>query len=152
MITWHWRGFQDLTLQELYDILALRQEVFVIEQNCIYRDLDDKDQHSTHLLGKVNDKLVMYLRVLPENLSYPNAISIGRVVSSPSARGKGYAKAAMAQTFLHYKQTGKTAPIIISAQLYLKEFYSSFGFNAVGEPYDEDGIPHIEMRLDPHDK
>ncbi|MDR3478986.1 MAG: GNAT family N-acetyltransferase [Gammaproteobacteria bacterium] len=149
MTTWQWRTFQALTPDELYDILALRQEVFVIEQNCIYPDLDFKDHASLHLLGKEGDKLVSYLRLLPENVSYEGATSIGRVVTSPKARGLGLGRAAMLETLLYLKNNHNKLPIIISAQAYLQKFYESLGFQALGEQYDEDGIPHIKMRKEP---
>ncbi|MFI4963670.1 MAG: GNAT family N-acetyltransferase, partial [Legionellales bacterium] len=101
---------------------------------------------SLHLLGKENDKLVSYLRVLPQGLAYPDGISIGRVVTSPAIRGKGAGKAALKETLLYLENSLNKVPIIISAQFYLRKFYESFGFQAVGEQYMEDGIPHIKMR------
>ena len=93
-ISWKYTSFDDLTVAELYAILQLRQEVFVIEQNCIYQDADDKDQKSFHLMGWVDNKLVAYCRILPPGLSYPEA-SIGRVASSPASRNKGYGRELM---------------------------------------------------------
>ncbi len=147
-ITWNWRAFDALIAQEVYDILALRQSIFIIEQQCIYPDIDYKDKQSLHLLGKINNKLCAYLRLLPVNISYPNAISIGRVATATDMRGKGLGREAIKQTFHYLKNKNNTTPLIISAQLYLKAFYASFGFQAVGDVYDEDGIPHIEMHKD----
>jgi ElaA protein len=149
MTTWQWRTFDALTPNELYDILALRQEVFVLEQNCLYTDLDYKDHHALHLLGKEGDKLVSYLRLLPENIAYKEAVSIGRVATSPQARGLGLGRAAMLETLLYLKKSHTLVPIVISAQAYLIKFYESFGFQALGEQYDEDGIPHIKMQKEP---
>jgi len=149
MTTWQWRTFQELTPNELYEILALRQAVFGIEQNCLFQDLDFRDQASLHLLGKDGDKLVTYIRLLPKDLVYQDAVSIGRVVTAKDARGQGLAKAAMRETLLYLKSNQNNASIVISAQLYLQEFYESFGFQALGEQYDEDGIPHIKMRKEP---
>ncbi len=149
MTTWHWRTFEELTTQELYDILALRQEVFALEQKCLYQDLDYQDQKCHHLLGIKNHKLVAYLRLFPQHTLYPDAISFGRVLTAPSTRGQGYAKDAMHQVIQYVDSVlrhSKSVPAIISAQLYLKDFYAKYGLKAVGEPYDEDGIPHIKMK------
>lgn len=143
MTTWHWKKFQELTTEELYDILALRQEVFVLEQKCLYPDIDHQDQRAVHLLGIDNGKLVAYLRLFPSGTFFPDAVSFGRVVTRGSERGKGLAKEAMNQVETYLKNN--TAPVIISAQVYLKPFYATYGYRAVGEPYDEDGIPHIKM-------
>lgn len=144
MITWLLKTFDDLTPHELYAILQLRNEVFAIEQNCVYPDMDNKDQPAWHLMGWENEKLIAYTRIIPPGVAYPEP-SIGRVVSSPSARGKGVGRQLMEESIEQlYKLFGKT-PIKIGAQLYLKKFYTEFGFLQCGGVYLEDGIEHIPM-------
>ena len=139
--------FYDLSHEQLYRILQLRQEVFVIEQNCVYEDLDDKDQDSYHFMGYLDGKLLAYTRLLPKGLSYSQYASIGRVITAKSIRNKGYGKILMkASIDALYELWGKQA-IKISAQTYLLSFYTSLGFVATGEEYLEDGIPHRGMVL-----
>jgi ElaA protein len=145
VVTWKWRTFQELTTQELYNILALRQEVFVVEQKCFYQDIDNQDQQAVHLLGMKNHNLAAYLRLFPIGTLYTDALSFGRVVVKQSERSQGLASEAMNQVELFLKKSKNTAPVIISAQMYLKEFYASYGYQTTGTPYDEDGIPHIKM-------
>jgi len=145
MINWECKSFEELEILELYKILQLRNEVFVVEQNCPYQDCDGKDLKCYHLLGWENGNLAAYTRLVPPGISYPDAASIGRVVTSPSARKKGIGKILMEKSI---EQTQKLFPgsgIIISAQLYLKNFYESFSFLQSGEKYLEDDIPHIKM-------
>ncbi|WP_309890528.1 GNAT family N-acetyltransferase [Archangium sp.] len=145
---WKWKTFPELTLDELYVLLALRQEVFVVEQRSIYQDADGYDRGSHHLLGTTGGPeapvLEAYLRVLPPGLKYPE-VSFGRVLIAPSVRRQGQGRELVRQglDFIaeHYPRT----PIRIGAQHYLQRFYESFGFRAVGDVYDEDGIPHIDM-------
>lgn len=125
-------------------MLQLRSEVFVVEQACVFLDADDKDFASYHLLGRNNNKLVAYTRLVPPGLAYTEP-SIGRVVTSPSARGSGAGKELMQQSIHHLYQLFGVQPIKIGAQLYLKKFYEGFGFQQTGEGYLEDGIPHIHM-------
>jgi ElaA protein len=146
MLQWKWRTFQELSNQELYDVLALRQSVFIVEQQCPYPDLDFKDQLCKHLLGFDGQSLAAYLRLLPKDNPYQDAISFGRVATATFARGKGYGKEMMNQILLYLKQHDNNLPIIISAQMYLEKFYQSFGFTTISEPYDEDWIPHIKMK------
>lgn len=147
-ITWLLKKFAELTPYELYDALQLRNEVFVVEQNCVFQDADDKDQPSYHLLGYQQNKLVAYTRLVPPRVAYDEA-SIGRVVTSPSVRRTGAGRLLMQQSIeTAYELFGINA-IRIGAQLYLKSFYESFGFVQVGEPYLEDGIPHIHMLKGP---
>lgn len=128
--------------------MALRQEVFVVEQNCPYLDADGKDPDSWHLMGRdASGKLVCYTRLLPEGLSYPEYISIGRVVSSPAARGTGAGKTLMRRSIDLCRQLFGNQPIKIGAQSYLLQFYEGFGFRSTGEEYLEDGIPHTKMIL-----
>lgn len=145
MIIWQCKTFSELTNEELYKILQLRNEVFVVEQNCPYQDCDDKDLKAHHLTAWNCDTLVAYTRLLPKGISYPDAASIGRVVTSPSARGQNLGRQLMLNSIENiYLLFGKI-PIIIGAQLYLKRFYESFTFIQFGDEYAEDGIPHITM-------
>ncbi|MFN7118772.1 MAG: GNAT family N-acetyltransferase [Saprospiraceae bacterium] len=140
--------FAQLSVFQLYECMALRQEVFVVEQNCVYQDCDGKDLKGWHLMGYNTDgKLVAYARLLPQGTSYPDYPSIGRIVTSPSARGDGAGRALVQAAITEMHQLFGKVPIKIGAQLYLLKFYQSFGFQPVGEEYLEDGIPHIEMIL-----
>jgi ElaA protein len=142
---WILKPFSELTATELYLTLQLRNEVFIVEQNCPYQDLDNKDLHCQHLMYWYGDKLVAYTRLVPPGISYHEYMSIGRVVSSPAFRGTGIGKELMTNSVAAcYELFGK-APIRIGAQLYLKKFYEDFGFVQSGEMYLEDGIEHIEM-------
>ena len=146
MITWTCKKFDELTAKELYAILRLRSEVFVVEQNCVFLDMDDKDLYCDHLMGWSGDRLLGYSRIVPAGISYGES-SIGRIVSSPAARGLGIGRELVTQS-IHtlYTLHGKR-DIRIGAQYYLLNFYSSFGFVQKGEIYLEDGIKHIEMLL-----
>ena len=146
MIHWTYKNYNDLTTDELYRILSLRSKVFVVEQNCVYQDLDNKDQKSWHLLGYINNTLVAYARLLPPGLSYAEA-SIGRVITHPDYRQKGYGIALMQLAIKNANIEFATQKIKISAQCYLIKFYESFGFKILGEEYLEDDIPHIKMIL-----
>lgn len=146
MLQWKWCSFQDLTNQDLYSILALRQSVFIVEQQCRYIDIDGRDEKCMHLMGIQNNQLAAYLRVLPKDVAYPDAMSFGRVVTAQFARKQGLGKELIQQTLLYLNEIGNTLPVIISAQMYLEKFYQSFGFESVGKPYQEDGIPHIKMK------
>jgi ElaA protein len=146
---WRWKTFQELTLDELYRLLALRQEVFVVEQQSIYQDVDGYDRGAHHLLGTASPEdatLIAGLRVLPPGLKYPEA-SLGRVVTAPGARRQGHGRALVEQGLAFIAAHYPGAPIRIAAQHYLRRFYEGFGFHAHGEPYDEDGILHIDMYL-----
>lgn len=140
------KKFEELTLEELYEILKLRSEVFVVEQNCIYNDIDGKDKTSFHVIIKENNEITAYLRVLPPGISYENA-SLGRVLVAKDARGMGYAKAIVTEGINCVLRNFNTNKITIGAQEYLKDFYSEFGFKPISEVYDEDGIPHLDMTL-----
>lgn len=143
-LQWLLRRFDELTPYQLYAILQLRNEVFVVEQNCVFQDADDKDQDSYHLMGFLDNKLVAYTRLVPAGVAYKQA-SIGRVVTSPSVRRSGAGKLLMQQSINSlYTLFGKV-PIKIGAQLYLQHFYESFGFTRISDIYLEDGIEHIYM-------
>ncbi|MFP5041316.1 GNAT family N-acetyltransferase [Parasediminibacterium sp. JCM 36343] len=138
------KPFDELSLKELYALLRLRSEVFVVEQNCIFLDIDNKDQTCHHVLAYDNDTLVACTRLLAPNTAYMQ-MSIGRVASSLGYRGTGAGKAIMMQSIqCCYQLLGK-GDIKIGAQLYLQKFYGSFGFEQTSEIYLEDGIEHIEM-------
>jgi ElaA protein len=139
--------FSELNTTELYEILQLRSEVFVVEQDCIYQDIDFKDQKSLHIIGYKNNKIVAYTRIFKPGDYFENA-SIGRVLVVASERKYGFGhdliKASITAINTHFKVT----EITISAQKYLKNFYESHNFVQVGEEYLEDGIPHIRMDRD----
>lgn len=143
-IDWVCKPFNELSLLELYAILQLRNEVFVVEQNCVFQDADGKDELSIHLLGWANQQLVAYSRLIEAGVVYEMP-SIGRVVNSPSVRNNGVGKLLMEESIKWCNQLFGNTSIKIGAQLYLKHFYESFGFVQVGHIYDEDGIDHIHM-------
>ncbi len=148
MVQFTCKPFHGLSVDELYEILALRQEVFIVEQNCPYLDCDGKDQHAHHLMGHdAAGKLLVYTRLLPAGVSYPTYMSIGRVVSSPAARGTGLGRVLMHESIAECRRLFGHGPIKIGAQSYLVKFYESFGFASTGEEYLEDGIPHTKMIL-----
>lgn len=143
-IQWIVRKFEELTPLEVYRILQLRNEVFVVEQNCVFQDADDKDQPSFHLMAMKGDRLVAYTRLVPPGIAYEEP-SIGRVVTSPSVRGTGIGKELMLRSIKTTEELFGLLPIKIGAQLYLNKFYSSLGFQQCSEVYLEDGIEHIYM-------
>jgi ElaA protein len=145
-MTWNHKIFDELTPHELYAILQLRSEVFVVEQNCVFQDMDGKDRYANHLMGWEDNKLVACSRVLPPGISYVES-SIGRIVTSPAARKKGIGKELVKRSIeTLYTLHGKRV-IRIGAQYYLKGFYEWFGFRQTGSIYLEDNIEHIEMLL-----
>ena len=146
MINWLCKKFDELTPQELYAILQLRNEVFVVEQNCVFQDADNKDQSSFHFMGWLDDKLIAYTRLVPPKIAYAEP-SIGRVVTSPSLRRTGIGKELMERSIEKIRESFGWLPIKLGAQLYLKKFYDSLGFVQSSEVYLEDGIEHIEMIL-----
>ncbi len=151
-IVWTCLRFDELSTEDLYRILQLRAEVFVVEQNCVYQDVDDFDQVALHVMGQLSGadeaQLDCYTRLLPPGVKYEGP-SIGRVVTRKSARGGGVGKALMLNSLAFCKQHWPGEVITISAQLYLQNFYKELGFETASEPYDEDGIPHIRMQLSP---
>ena len=138
------KNFNQLSTHELYDILHLRSEVFVIEQKCIYQDIDYKDKKALHVLLKKNNKLIGYTRVF-KNGDYLKNASIGRVLVCKNNRYHNYGTQLMEVSINAIKTKFKESKISISAQTYLKQFYSNLGFETSGEEYLEDGIPHIPM-------
>lgn len=147
-LTWNCKVIDDLSAREMHEILQLRELVFIIEQNCIYQDVDHKDEMAYHLQGRNGEgKLVAYARLIPAGISY-DEVSIGRVVSHPDFRGTGAGRELVAECLEQMELLFSKQSIRISAQLYLLNFYQSFGFKELGEVYDEDGLPHIEMLLE----
>lgn len=148
MPTWFLKKFNELTPYELYAIMQLRNEVFVVEQNCVYQDADNKDQQSYHFMGFQNEKLIAYSRIVPPGIAYKE-VAIGRVVTSPAIRRSGIGKELMQLSIDEvYKLYGKV-PIRLGAQLYLKKFYESLNFIQSSHTYLEDSIEHIEMIRQP---
>ena len=146
-VKWVCKRFDELTAHELYAIIKLRNEVFVVEQNCVFQDADDKDQYCYHLNGLIRDELVAYSRLVPAGISY-SYNSIGRVITSPAHRKEGLGKALMTEAIRQIENLFEKQSIKIGAQLYLRKFYEGFGFRQSSETYLEDGIPHIEMLLE----
>ena len=144
MINIKTKSFKELTTQELYELLQLRSEVFVVEQNCVYQDIDDKDQKALHVLGFKNDRIVAYTRIFKPG-DYFNQASIGRVVVKQNERQYKYGYAIMEASIKAVKSYFNKTQIKISAQTYLIFFYKNLGFIEKGKEYLEDGIPHIEM-------
>jgi ElaA protein len=145
---WLHKTFAALSTEELYRMMQLRQQVFVIEQNCVYLDADGCDRSALHLFAVRQGCIVAYCRLLPPGLKYQEA-SIGRVCTALAQRGTGLGRELMQRALTlvseSYAAESARVDIRISAQLYLQSFYSSLGFTAVSAPYDEDDIPHIEM-------
>lgn len=138
------KSFNELTTEELYDLLQLRSEVFVVEQDCVYQDVDGKDQKALHILGYNADKLVAYTRIFKPGYYFEEA-SIGRVVVRANERKFKHGNAIMNASIDAIKNHYNKTIIRISAQTYLKQFYNNLDFHEVGEEYLEDGIPHINM-------
>lgn len=145
-LQWSLVSFDQLSPLQLYAILKLRSEVFVVEQQCIFLDMDDKDPHCYHLMGWKDKELVATTRLVPPGISYPEA-SIGRVATSLSIRRTGIGKELMERSIALAIELFKTNTLVIGAQLYLEKFYSNLGFRKSSEIYLEDGIEHIEMTL-----
>lgn len=151
-LTWQWLPFDALSRDQLYELLRLRSEVFVVEQNCVFQDMDGLDDQAMHLLGtRVVDgapQLVAYVRCFAKGITFDEA-SIGRVVTRQSARGGGLGHVLMTEAVRALQQQWGAQPIRIGAQAHLKSFYERHGFADVGKPYMEDGIAHIEMVRQP---
>ena len=137
--------FRSLSLDQLYALLQLRQEVFVVEQDCPYLDADGKDQSSHHLLGTEGSELLAYVRIVPPGVSYEGYAAIGRVVTAETIRGQGIGHALMQEALAHTRVLHPDSPIKISAQSHLQAFYGALGFVATGKEYLEDDIPHRAM-------
>ena len=152
MTEWQWSAFDDLSVADLYQVLQQRQQVFILEQTCFYNDFDGLDQGAYHLLGwrtagadgTGERQLAAYLRVLAPGAKYTE-MSIGRVLTSASARGSGIGRELLERGIAHAERLHPGHRIRIGAQRYLERFYASFGFVTFSEPYDEDGIIHVDM-------
>ena len=138
------KTFEELNLHELYELLQLRAEVFVVEQDCVYQDIDGKDEKALHVLGYEDDRLVAYTRIFPPGIYFAEA-AIGRVVVRESSRKNKYGHEILKASVKAIEDHFNTKSIKLSAQTYLTKFYESHGFSRVGEGYLEDGIPHIAM-------
>ena len=141
MIIWKWKTYDALSIDELYQILKIRQEVFIIEQDCNYLDADNLDQVSQHLLAYKDNQLIAYMRIYP-NPNNPKCLSFGRILVQKKFRGKGIGENLIQRGIDLFS---KDISISMSAQTYLIKFYQKFGFKVVGEQYLEDDIPHIKM-------
>ncbi|MBC7847522.1 MAG: GNAT family N-acetyltransferase [Flavobacterium sp.] len=144
-IQWIIKSFDNLSVNELYDILRLRSEIFVVEQNCVYLDLDGKDKLALHLFGEFEGEIVAYSRLFEPGITFDNA-SIGRVVVDACYRDRKWGHDLMREAISGIKNHFGESKITIGAQLYLKKFYESHGFIQTSEMYLEDDIPHIEMK------
>ena len=145
-IKWVTKKFEALSVVELYQILRLRSEIFVVEQNCVYQDLDNKDQKALHLFGEYDGKIIAYSRLFKAG-DYFDFSSIGRVVVAANYRDKKFGHDLIKQGIAEIKSHFNEQNITISAQLYLKKFYETHGFIQTSEMYLEDDIPHIEMKI-----
>ena len=146
---WKVKHYNDLSLNEFHDIIALRIAVFVIEQNCPYQELDGKDKKSYHLICRNdNGEIVSTARIIPPGVAYTQ-VAIGRVVIADSARGLGLGHELMRQCMHFIVEEFGQVPVILSAQKHLKNYYASHGFASTGKEYLEDNIPHVEMIYTP---
>lgn len=147
-LSWQWSRFSELSPEDLYAAVQLREAVFIVEQNCPYNDADGRDPHAWHLLGWSDQQsgkdLVAYARVFEPGVRYDEC-SIGRVVTAPRVRGGGLGKALMAEALRRVENLAPGQAIKIAAQRRLEKFYLEFGFRTVSEPYEEDGITHVDM-------
>jgi ElaA protein len=143
-LKWKIKPFKALSVSELYEVLQLREEIFVVEQNCVYQDIDGKDQKALHLIGEYEGKIAAYARLFKPGDYFDDA-SIGRVVVKQEFRDKKWGHDLMREAIKAVNENFGNNSITISAQLYLKKFYESHGFKAIGESYLEDDIPHIRM-------
>lgn len=148
-LRWRWAPFAELDARAMYDALALRARVFVVEQDCAYVDPDGLDPGAWHLLGRAGGALVAYLRVLPPGAWMPERLperTIGRVVTAPEHRGRGLGRLLMAEGLRRAEATFGPEPLALAAQSHLRRFYEAFGFRVTGPEFLEDGIPHLPMR------
>ena len=143
-MAWRFARFEELTARELHDAFQLRSAVFVVEQTCPFLDIDGADPACWHILGRQDGRLVAYCRLVPPGVKYPEP-SIGRVTSARDARRTGAGRSLMREALARADALWPRQALRIGAQMYLKAFYESFGFRQSSEPYDEDGILHIEM-------
>ena len=145
-LSWILRPFDRLSGGEIYNVLRLRSKVFVVEQQCLYLDMDDRDQEAFHLLGTQDGSLVAYARLVAPGAYYRES-AIGRIVTAPEVRGMGIGKLLVKESLEIARRLYGDGTVRIGAQRHLEDFYAGFGFRADGEPFIEDGIPHVEMVL-----
>lgn len=145
-VNFQYKKFNNLSLKEIHDLFLLRSKVFVVEQNCIYQDIDGKDEKAEHVLGRNNKNIIAYARILKDNT--PNYISIGRILVSKNERGNSLGKKLLQFTLQKIQEKDPNMPIKISAQAHLERFYNKQGFKKKSDIYMEDGIPHISMTLE----
>ena len=145
---WHLLSWNELSADDLHDILKLRVDVFVVEQDCPYPEIDGKDRDSIHLLARANDDIVAYLRIVPPGLAYEE-VAIGRVIVDDRFRGKGLGHELMERAMAAIEETYGRVPVRLGAQEHLVRYYQKHKFVTAGESYLEDGIPHIEMLYTP---
>lgn len=150
-LRWQTSPFAELDVHQLYAMLRLRQDVFIVEQECIYRDLDDLDQRATHMLCWRDQELLAYQRCLPPGLSYTQS-SLGRITVAPEGRGLQLGRELVKRGIDYNSQQWPEQDIKIGAQAHLEDFYRSLGFKLAGEAYIEDGIPHIHMIRSPAER
>lgn len=144
MVRWKWYALSEFSVDELYSIMAARVQVFVVEQTCAYQDLDGHDGGALHLVGWSDGAVAAYLRVLPPNERFRER-SIGRVITSQAFRGQGLGRELMRRALDRLDHDFPNAPVRIGAQAHLERFYGELGFVTASAPYEEDGIPHVEM-------
>jgi ElaA protein len=147
MVVFKCKPFNSLNIDELHSILALRSEVFVVEQNCVYQDIDGKDKKALHIIGYSNEEIVAYARIFDKGVIYPEYCSIGRIATSFTERGKKFGHQLVEFSIKQSHKSFNSGAIKISAQAHLEKFYGLHGFRASGETYLEDGIPHVGMLL-----
>lgn len=146
MINFSWHTFETLNTAQLYDILSLRQNVFIIEQRCFYQDVDYKDQQALHLLGTKDNRLISYLRFLPKGTAYSNEASFGRLITHSNHQKAGLGRSMMTKLLDYFDSNYPKDTMLINAQCYLQSFYEKFGFRTIGDVYDDAGVMHIDMR------
>lgn len=154
LLQWQFLRFEELSVHQLYALLQLRSEAFVVEQRCVYQDMDGGDVHAMHLLGSVDGKILACARCFQKGQTFEHGAqqieaSIGRVVTHASLRGQGAGHLLMQEAIARTRAHWGHIPIRISAQAHLKDFYAQHGFAVVGKAYDEDGIPHLGMLRQP---
>ena len=147
-LRWSWHAWESLTPDVLYAFLRLRSAIFVVEQDCVFPEMDGRDPQCEHLCGWNGAELAAYLRLVPPAVRTPE-VSLGRVVVAQSARGRGLGRAVMVEGLKRCAQRYPGQPVKVSAQAHLEKFYMSLGFSTVGAPYDEDGIRHVDMVKSP---
>jgi len=148
LIVWQWVDFDDLSPRQLYRVLALRQEIFAVEQDCVYQDCDGLDPGAAHLLAHEAEVLVAYMRMIAPRADEP-AVVMGRFATKRNARGRGLGKELVRRALAAAAARFPHRSVRISAQAHLQRFYEGFDFRVIGEPYLEDGIPHVAMLYSP---